>query len=127
MGGGSDNREMYIRLLVSQKTNHLTSFLKSMLTSLVFYKTHPWTKVSIITLEYTVSKHVKLLDCLSDPYEPLINQISSGSSPATSSGPVDNCFICICVHGFPICVPSFCKKGKTLKTKHWLLWKLWQK
>ena len=95
--------------------------------SLVFYETHPPTKVSIIILEYTISKHVKLLDCLSDPHKPLINQISSGSSPAASSGPVDNCFICVRVHSFPICVPSFCKKGKTLKTKHQLLRKLRQK
>src|SRR5882724_3471014 len=98
-----------------------------MLTSLVFYKTHPWMKLSIITLEYTISKCVKLLDHLSDPHEPLINWISSGSSPAASSGLVDNCFICVCVHSFPVCVPSFCKKGKTLKTKHQLLQKLWWK
>jgi len=98
-----------------------------MLMSLVFYETCPQMKVSLITLEYTISKCVRLLDHLSDLHEPLINWISSGSSPATSSRLVDNCFICICVHSFPICVPSFCKKGKTLKTKHQLLWKLWQK
>jgi len=126
-GGGSDNRENVYKAACISKTRHLTSFLKSTLMSLVFYETHPQMKVLIIILEYTISKCVKLLDCLSDPHKPLINRISSGSSPAASSGPVDNCFICVHVHGFPICVPSFCKKGKTLKTKHWLLQKPRQK
>src|SRR5882724_6264968 len=123
-GRGSDNRENVFKAACISKTNHLTSFLKSTLMSLVFYKTCPQMKVSIITLEYTILKCVKLLDHLADLHKPLINRISSGSSPAASSGPVDNCFICVHVHGFPICVPSFCKKGKTLKTKHWLLQKL---
>jgi len=50
-----------------------------------------WTNI-IVTLEYTVSKCVKLFDCLSDPNEPLINWISS---PPASSGSGDNCFICV--------------------------------
>src|SRR5882724_9691745 len=49
----------------------------------------------IVTLEYTLSKHVKLLDCLSDLHGPLINQLSSGTSLGTSTGPDDNCFICV--------------------------------
>src|SRR5882724_2214527 len=69
----------------------------------------------IVTLEYTISKCVKLLDHLTDLHEPLINWISSGSSPAASSGLVDNCFICVCVHSFPICVPSFLKRERHLK------------
>ena len=75
-------------------------------------------------LEYTSSNRVKLFNCLSVPQEPLINQISSEISSDTLSGLVDSCFICICMHGFPVCIPSFCKKGKPLKPKHWLMRKL---
>jgi len=86
-----------------------------MLMSLVFYE-NPSSDESI---DYHsgvyLLEHVKLLDCLSDLHKPLINWISSGSSPATSSGPVDNCFICINVHGFPICVLAFVRREKHLK------------
>src|SRR5882724_2833019 len=102
-------------------------FSISTLTSFGLFQNPSLDKSIIVTLEYTVLKCVKLLDHLSDLHEPLINWISSGSSPPASSGPVDNCFICVCVHSFPVCVPSFCKKGKTLKTKHWFLQKLRRK
>jgi len=68
-------------------------------------------KSIIVTLEYTLLRHVKLLDRLSDPHGPLINWISSGTSSGTSTGPEDNCFICVCVHGFPICIP-FARREK---------------
>ena len=106
------------------KENHLTSFLY-LCSHLLVYSQKNRLRTSItVTLEYMVSKHVKLFDRLLDPNKPLVNQISY--SPA-SSRPGDNCFICVWVHSFPICVPSFCKKGKTLKTQHQLLWKLRQK
>ena len=101
----------YIRPLVSQnKSSYLFSI--STLMSLVSYKTCPQMKVSFITLEYTVLKCVKLPDCLSDLHKPLINQISSGTSLGASTGPADNCFICVCVHGFPTCIPSFARREK---------------
>ena len=78
----------------------------------------------IVTLEYTSSNNVNIFNHLSDPQEPLINQISSKISSDTSSGLVDGCFIFICMHGFPVCIPSFCKQGKPLKHKHQLLRKL---
>ena len=81
----------------------------------------------IIILEYTSSNHVKLLDCLSDPHEPLINHIYSEISSEASCQPVNSCFIYIWVHRFPVCTPSFCKKGKPLKPKHWLLRKQLQR
>src|SRR5882724_3415784 len=114
---------MYIRPIVSPKRS---SYLSSISTLMSFglLQNLSLDKSIIVTLEYTPSKCVKLLDCLSDPQEPLINWISSEISSGTSSGPVDNCFICVHVHGFPVCVPSFCKKGKPLKTKHQLLRKL---
>src|SRR5882724_11098859 len=52
-GGGSDNRENIYKATCISKTRYLTSFIKSMLTSLVFYETHPQMKVLIITLGYT--------------------------------------------------------------------------
>ena len=81
----------------------------------------------IVTLEYNLSRQVKLFDHLSDPHGPLINQISSETCSGTSQGLDDSCFICVCVHELPICIPSFCKKGKTQNSKHWLLRKLLRK
>src|SRR5882724_9399356 len=105
---------MYIRPLVSQKQIILPLFY--IYAHILGLLQNPSSDESIIvTLEYTILKHGKLLDCLSDPHKHLIHQITSGTSSGASSGPVDNCFICIHVHGFPICIPSFCKKGKTLK------------
>src|SRR5882724_2906574 len=92
-----------------------------MLISLVFYKDPSPDESIIIILEYTSSNHVKPSGHLSDLLEPLVNCISSEISSDASSQPVDSCFICICVNGFSICIPSFCKKGKSLKPKHWLL------
>src|SRR5882724_4574934 len=98
-----------------------------MLTSLVFYKSLSPDGSILVILEYTSSIHVKILDHLSDPQESLINCISSEIASDVSSQLVDSCFICICIHGFPMCTPSFCKKGKLLKLKHWLLRKqLWR-
>src|SRR5882724_3160486 len=127
MGGSSDNRETYIRQLVSQRTNHLTSFLYLCSHLLVYFKNLSSDESIIFILEHTLSKCVKLLEHLSDLHEPLINQISSGTSSGTSTRLDSNCFICVCVHGFPVCIPSFCKRGETQKSKHWLLRKLLQK
>src|SRR5882724_12608245 len=109
--GGSDNRgpwrEMYIRLLVSpNRSSYLSSI--STLTSFGLLQNLSLDENIIVILEYTSSNHVKLLDHLSDPQEPLINQIYSEISSGTSSRLVDSCFICIHVHRFPVCVPSFC-------------------
>ena len=123
--GGSDNRGLhrknYIRLLVSweKESSYLSSI--STLTSFGLLQNPSLDKSIIVILEYTSSNHVKLLDHLSDPQEPLIYWIYSEIPSGTLSGLANSCFICICVHGFPVSIPSFCKKGKPLKTKHWLL------
>ena len=126
--GGSDNRgaiqgKSYMRLLVSPKriifplfyiyAHVFWSFMQPVLRQK--YHCHS----GVLPLN-----HVKLLDHLSDPQEPLINWISSEISSGTLSGLVNSCFICICVHRFPVCVPSFCKQGKPLKPKYQLLRKL---
>src|SRR5882724_11025856 len=119
-------RESIYKTTCISKKDYLTSLLY--LSSHLWYFMKPVLRQSIIvTLDYTPSKCVKLLDHLSDPPKPLINQISSEISSGTSSRPVNSCFICIHVHRFPVCVPSFCKKGKPLKHKHWLLRKLLQR
>jgi len=64
------------------------------------------------------------LDQLSDPHMSLFNHITPAQPSIISSEPVDKCFVCVRVHGFPVCVPSFCKKGHSLKNKNWLLKKL---
>src|SRR5882724_6422961 len=98
---------MYIRLLVSQnKLSYLSSL--SMLTSFGLLQNLSLDESIIVTLEYMPLKGVKLLDCLSDLQEPLIYWIFSEIPSGTSSIPVDSCFICIHVHGFPVCIPSFC-------------------
>jgi len=91
--GGSDNRgaiqeKTYIRLLVSPKRIILSLFSIYAHVFWSFMKTHPLDKSIMVTLEYMPSKHVKLLDCLSDLQEPLINWIFSRFPQATSSGPI---------------------------------------
>ena len=73
-------------------------------------------------LEPLSQNHLKLIDRLSDPPVPLIYRISPASPPSPSSKPgkttlppselANWCFICIRIHGFPECVPTFCKKAK---------------
>jgi len=119
-------RENVYKTACISKKNHLTALY--IYTHIFGLLQNPsWDESIIVMLEYTSSNHVKLLDCLSDPQEPLINWISSDISSDTSPGPVDSCFICIHMHRFPVCIPSFCEKGKPLKPKHWLLRKLLQR
>src|SRR6266481_982151 len=73
-------------------------------------------------LEPSSQNHLKLIDWLSDPPVPLIYRISPASPPTPSSklgkstsplsNPANQCFICIRVHSFSECVPTFCKKAK---------------
>jgi len=93
-----------------------------MLTSSILSR--PWTINTKFILEHTSSDRVKLIDRLSDPHTSLFNQITSPEPSTVSSELVDKCFICVRVHGFPVCIPSFCKKGRNLKNKNRLLRKL---
>src|SRR5882724_11756982 len=56
-------------------------------------------------------EHIKLVDRLSDPSDRLIHQISHPSKEQISGKPNLACFICIRVHSFLACNPSFCKKN----------------
>src|SRR5882724_3126302 len=56
-------------------------------------------------------EHTKLLDHLSEPSSWLIRRVSHPPEEDTSAEVVTACFICIRVHGFASCVPTFCKKG----------------
>src|SRR5882724_4869604 len=56
-------------------------------------------------------EHVKLVNRLSDPLDRLIHRISHLSEKQISGEPNLACFICIQVHGFLACNPSFCKKN----------------
>ena len=117
---------MYIRPLVSPKRIILPLFYINAHIFGLLWNPSPDGSILVI-LEYTSSNCVKLLDCLSDLQELLINHISSEISSDILSQPVNSCFICICVHGFSVWTPSICRKGKLLKMKHWLLRKqLWR-
>ncbi len=110
--------------------NHLTSPPISTLIS--------WTLSSsdgkTVILETTSSKHIKLIDRISDPPASPPNQTlpekpsASPSKPIVSqptpSRPNNMCFICVHVHGFLTCIPIFCKKSKSIKPKQRLPQKL---
>src|SRR5882724_5906041 len=56
-------------------------------------------------------ERTKLLDRLSEPSSRLIHRISHPPKEDVSARVVTACFICVRVHGFASCVPTFCKKG----------------
>src|SRR6266481_8272263 len=72
-------------------------------------------------LEPSSQSRIKLIDWLSDLPVPLIDCISPTRPPTPSSEPAKTpllpsepanwCFICIWVHSFPECIPTFWKKA----------------
>src|SRR5882724_2369624 len=56
-------------------------------------------------------ERTKLLDRLSEPSSWLIHRVSHPPKEDVSAEVVTVCFICIQVHGFASCIPTFCKKG----------------
>src|SRR5882724_4544787 len=70
-----------------------------------------FTKVILASLTPITEECTKLLDCLSDPSSRLIHHISHPPEEDVLAKVVIACFICVWVHGFASCVPSFCKKG----------------
>src|SRR5882724_6295297 len=56
-------------------------------------------------------EHTKLLDHLSEPSSRLIHRVSHPPEEDVSAEVVTVCFICVRVHGFASCIPTFCKKG----------------
>src|SRR5882724_7250209 len=51
----------------------------------------------------------KLLDCLSEPSSQLIHCIPHPLKEDILAKVFTLCFICVCIHGFASCVPTFCK------------------
>src|SRR5882724_6810890 len=58
-----------------------------------------------------MKEHIKLVDRLADPSDRLIHRILHPSEEQILGQPNLACFICIQVHGFLACNPSFCKKN----------------
>src|SRR5882724_6793969 len=56
-------------------------------------------------------ERTKLLDHLSEPSSQLIHCVSHAPEEDISAEVVTVCFICVRVHGFASCIPTFCKKG----------------
>ena len=93
----------------------------------------------LLTLEPPSANHLKLINRLADPVTK-VNKSSSKQTTPSSAKPIDGpsslprpfplggsslaidlslpakpfvgCFICVRVHGYPTCVPSFCKKDR---------------
>src|SRR6266481_4304674 len=85
-------------------------------------------KLPPFILEPSSPDHVKLIEHLTNPkhqdnkapskatltsVSKPTNGPSASPDPPSSPRPVNKCFICIQVHGYITCVPSFCKKDKT--------------
>ena len=93
----------------------------------------------LLTLEPPLANRLKLINRLTDPVT-MVNKSSSKQTTPSSAKPTDGpsslprpfplgssslaislslpaklfvgCFICVQVHGYPTCVPSFCKKDQ---------------
>src|SRR5882724_2801456 len=70
-----------------------------------------FTEVILASLTPITEECTKLLDRLSEPSSLLIHRISHPPDEEVSAKVVTACFICIQVHGFANCVPTFWKKG----------------
>src|SRR5882724_6158192 len=64
----------------------------------------------LASLTSITEEHTKLLDHLSEPSSQLIHCISHPLKEDVSAEVLNSCFICVQVHGFASCVPTFCKK-----------------
>src|SRR5882724_4918515 len=105
-------------MLASKRTMliNLESFTKEEHSSaLKRFSHHPislsFTEVILASSIPITQEHAKLLDCLSEPSSRLIHRISHPPEEDILAEVVTVCFICVQVHGFASCVPSFCKKG----------------
>ena len=116
---------MYKIGLVSLREYHLTTSTFTTTSWSLFVSGR---KLPPFILEPSSPDHIRLIERLTDPKhqdnktpseETLTlvskptNSPSASPNPPPSPGPVNNCFICVRVHGYITCVPSFCKKDKT--------------
>src|SRR5882724_1961546 len=80
-------------------------------------------KVILASSTLITEECIKLLDHLSEPSSRLIHCISHPPEEDISAKVVTLCFICIWVHGFASCIPTFCKRGlsviSTAKKPSW--------
>src|SRR5882724_3221019 len=94
---------------------NLESFTKKRIHQLLrdFHTTRPLslTEVILASLTLITEEHTKLLDHISEPSSRLIHRISHPPEGDISAKVVTACFICIWVHSFASCMPTFCKKG----------------
>src|SRR5882724_5165539 len=69
------------------------------------------TKVILASSTPITEERTKLLDHVSEPSSRLIHHISHPPEEDVSAEVVTACFICVRVHGFASCIPTFCKRG----------------
>src|SRR5882724_3226650 len=69
-----------------------------------------FTEVILASSTPITEERTKLLDHLSEPSSRLIHHVSHPPEEDVSAEVVTACFICVRVHGFASCVPTFCKK-----------------
>src|SRR5882724_2725786 len=82
------------------------------------------TKVILASLTPITEERTKLLDRLSEPSSRLIHCISHPPKEDISAKVVTACFICVRVHSFASCIPTFCKKDlSVISTAEKLSWK----
>jgi len=67
-------------------------------------------KVILASLTPITEEHTKLLDSLSEPSSQLIHRISHPPEEDVSAKVFTACFICVQVHSFASCIPTFCKR-----------------
>src|SRR5882724_7537957 len=70
-----------------------------------------FTEVILASSTPITEEHTKLLDRLSEPSSQLIHCVTHPPEEEVSTEVVIACFICVRVHSFASCVPTFCKKG----------------
>src|SRR5882724_5926412 len=105
-------------MLASKRTTliDLESFTKKSIHQLLrdFHTTRPlllFTQFILASSTPITEEHTKLLDRLSEPSSRLIHRISHPPEEDVLAEVVTACFICVWVHSFASCMPTFCKKG----------------
>src|SRR5882724_11893466 len=93
---------------------NLENFAKEHSSALERFSYHPTshslTKVILASSTPITEERTKLLDRLSEPSSRLIHRISHPPEEDVSAKVVTACFICVRVHSFASCIPTFCKK-----------------
>src|SRR5882724_8955445 len=103
----ASKRTMLINLESFTKEEHLLALerISHHLISLSFME------VILASSTPITEEHTKLLDRLSEPSSRLIHRISHPPEEDVLAEVVTACFICVRVHSFASCIPTFCKKG----------------